>query len=154
MRWMRKVRNYRAISIRRLWRFVALHVGHRGAVMAFLTLLDVIYGYSLNVNPGPLDAVDLGLPIRLWSLIWIAVGVILASGVSANRDKFHYGLAVALKVAWSSVLIRAWMTGDYTRGWVTAAIWASFGMLLIIISSWPEGFVHKSPLKKKGDSEE
>lgn len=152
-KWLGRAYHYRAISIRRVWRFVALHVGHRGAVMAFLTLLDLIYGYSLNVNAGPLASASLGLSLRLWSLLWIAVGVVLATGISAKRDKFHYGLAVTLKVAWSAALFHAWLVGSYSRGWVPAVIFGSFAALIFIISSWPEGFIRKAPLDKNRDGE-
>ena len=133
--------------VHRLWRFVANHVGHRGAVMAFLTLLDLIYGYSLGVEAGPLAHTNLGLSLHIWSLIWIAVGVILATGISANRDKIHYAVAVMVKIAWASVMLRAWLFFDYPRGWVVAVIFGGFGALIFVISSWPEGSIHNGSLR-------
>lgn len=153
-RWAIWVHDYRAITIRRGWRFVAEHVGHRGAVMAFLTMLDILFGYSLGVEPGPQANYNLVLSLHAWSLVWFGVGVLLATGISATRDKFHYGIAVALKVAWSIVLLRAWMFEGYARGWVTALIWGGFAVLIFIIASWPEGSIRKKPLDNCNDGEE
>lgn len=154
MSWYTRYRKRRTLALRRVWRFVCYHVGHRGAVLAFLVMLDLLYGYSMNTEPGYLAWVDLGLSIHTWSLIWIAVGVILLTGISAKRDKFHYTIAVMLKVFWSAVFFRTWLTGGYDRGWVVGLIWGGFAALLFIISSWPECFVHKEPLEKREDGEE
>lgn len=150
-----KAVQYRAVNIRKVWRYVGRHVGHRGAVLAFLMVLDILYGYSLNVAPGPLAGVNLGFSIHSWSLIWFAVGVLLATGISARRDKVHFAIAATLKMAWAMVFLRAWLFDGYARGWVTFIIWAGFACLMLIISSWPEGFIRKPPLEdKRGDEDE
>jgi hypothetical protein len=154
MRWFWKIHEYRAIAVRRTWRFTGRHIGHRGAVMAFLAFLDLVYGYSLSAEPGPLKGVNLALSLRAWSIAWILAGVFMATGISTRKDKAHYAVAVFLLFGWAVALFRSWLYGEYARGWVSALIWSGFAILIFIISSWPEGYVKKVSLDKKADGEE
>jgi FtsH-binding integral membrane protein len=116
--------------------------GHRGAFLAFLVLLDWLYGYSILTDAGPLDHLHLFLPVPVWGWIWIIVGVALATGVFTKHDRFHYGLSATFKTAWAAALINVQLTQHMPRIWISVVIWLAFAALVVVVSSWPESRRH------------
>jgi hypothetical protein len=131
--------------------------GHRGAFLAFLSLLDFLYGYSILTDSGPLQVYHLILPIIVWGWIWVAMGAVLLSGVFIRRDKFHFGLSATFKCAWVAAWVNVWITQAFPRVWVSIVIWAAFAALVVVVSSWPETRRHRSrdsgPLPKLKDGD-
>lgn len=116
-------------------------VGHRGAFLLFLALLDAIYGWSMftiaNASPQYRQLV-LWFPWDLWGWTWIVVGVILLVGTFTRDDRWYYGIAATLKGVWAAAWLSAWMFEHAYLGWVSTVIWAAFAMLVVVVSSWPE----------------
>lgn len=126
-------------------RAIIRRIGHRGAFLLFLALLDILYGVSLHAVPGPLATYNLGLSTYTWANIWIIVGVFLLWGAFCIRDKFHYATAASIKAFWAVAITDAWLTQGFVRGWVSGVIWAAFACLVLVISSWPESRNCKLP---------
>ena len=123
-------------------------MGHRGAFLLFLALLDVIYGLSLCADPGPLKPLNLILPINAWADIWMAIGVFLFTGAFLIKDKYHFAVATLLKFIWAAVFFDAWYIQGFSRGWVQGVIWAAFACVVLVISSWPEAAPFKMPRQR------
>lgn len=123
-------------------------IGRRGAFLAFLAILDIVYGYSLFVQPGPLP-LDLILSAKSWSIVWLVVGVICASGVFLRQDWPQYTVASAMKAAWGALFLDLWLVHGYPRGWASAIVWLSFAATVALIGSWPESPVVLLPPAEK-----
>jgi hypothetical protein len=113
-------------------------IGHRGAFLAFLALLDILYGYSILAEPGLVGNYDLGLTVQSWGLVWLATGIVLLTGIATRHDRVHFGLAAALKAAWAMIWFKLWLFEHTPRGWVPVVIWAAFAAVVVVVSSWPE----------------
>ena len=114
-------------------------VGYRGAVLLFLAILDFLYGYSLIADPSvPLLHINLVIPLHVWFYVWIGIGVFLLTGVLTKYDRIHFALAVFLKSAWASAWLYVFIFQHFPRAWISVIIWATFAILIIIISFWPE----------------
>lgn len=61
--------------------------GRRGSFLAFLTILNFLYGYSLLKAPRSQQVVDLLLPWHVWGWLWTAMGVVTASGIFVRKDR-------------------------------------------------------------------
>lgn len=114
------------------------HAGRRGAFLAFLTVLDLAFGYSLFALPrAALHNLDILLPVPVWGWIWIGTGTACASGVFLRSDRVQYTLAALLKTAWG--LLYAWLWWQGVPGsWVSVALWLSFALTIVLIAGWPE----------------
>lgn len=129
------------MTYRNWWR---QHVGRRGEFLLFLALLDLLYGLSL-LSPVPdaqrsvtirfLIAV---MPLQLWGVLWLTVGVICLAGALVRADRFAFACAAALKVLWGSMFALGWLAGVIERGWVGAVVWLALALIVIRIASWPE----------------
>jgi hypothetical protein len=138
-------------------RFLVERVGHRGAFLAFLSLLDFLYGYSILADTGPLASYHLILPAIVWGWVWVAMGFVLLSGVFIRHDRFQFGASATFKAAWVAAFVNVWITQNYPRIWVSIVIWAALAALVVVVSSWPESRRHRSrnsgplPELKDGD---
>jgi hypothetical protein len=119
-------------------RRVARRAGRRGAFLAFLAILDWGYGYSLFVTAAPQRAFDLLLPWQAWGVIWMAAGVVCASGILARRDWPQFTVAAGIKAAWGFLFADIWLVQHAPRGWVSVILWLAFAATVIIIGGWPE----------------
>jgi hypothetical protein len=119
-------------------RRLARRTGHRGAFLAFLTILDVAYGYSLWATAPPFRTLDLFLPWQAWGYIWVGVGAVCAASVFAHRDRFAFACAAAVKTAWAGIMADTWIVQGVARGWVSMVVWACFALTVLVIASWPE----------------
>jgi len=129
-------------AVKRRLLFVARYrVGRRGAFMAFLAILDCAYGWALHLQT--VIAVkaltpDLLLPLTLWSWLWVGMGVVCLSGVFTRRDRVPYALSSAFQATWAAVYANAWLAHGLTSGWISAVVWLSFAVTILLIGSWPD----------------
>jgi hypothetical protein len=113
-------------------------VGRRGSFLIFLALLDLLFGYSLLTPAGPQGEVDLYLPEDAWAWIWIGVGVVCLFSAFVKSDRIAFTLAATLLIMWSGLMAIIWHVDRIPRGWVSAVIFFAFGIVCLIVSSWPE----------------
>jgi hypothetical protein len=113
-------------------------LGHRGAFLLFLAVLDISYGYSLEATAAPQRLWDLFLPWEWWGGIWIAVGAVCAASAFLPADRVAFGAAAALKTGWAAVMADVWLFQDVPRGWVSAVVFGCFALAILDVSSWPD----------------
>lgn len=119
-------------------------LGYRGAVLVILGFVDLLFGFSL-VDPTH-DTLRTSAyqwrgqyaPAWVWGALWIAVGVVLFVGALSRHDEFPYAAAIGIKVLWGMLGLMSWAVGGVERGWVSTVAWGGFGLLIAVISSWPE----------------
>jgi|SRR5690242_7763832 len=131
---------------------LARRIGYRGSFLAFLAILDYLYGYSLLITPKSQHVDYLILPWNAWIAIWLSMGVILSFGVFAKRDRVHFGLAAAVKVLWAAALANLAFFRHMTAVWPSAVIFGCFAGLVVIVSWWPE--VRKPTITDKDELNE
>jgi hypothetical protein len=119
---------------------LARRLGHRGAFLGFLAILDFSYGYALlSTSVSALRASpDLMLPPDAWGWIWVAVGVLCLSGAASRHDWPQFVAASTLKGAWAAVYADIWIVQHGTNAWVSVVVWASFALTVLVVASWPE----------------
>jgi hypothetical protein len=116
------------------------HAGRRGAFLFFLAILDVCYGYALlsksvaALNSQP----DFFLSLHSWGWAWLALAAVCATGVLMRRDIAQYTAAAFLKAAWGALYADAWLIQHYAQDWISAVVWLSFGLTVLLIAGWPE----------------
>lgn len=125
-------------------RVLAHRIGHRGAFLAFLAFLDLVYGRYLAHPPPGVTATPLYtylasiMPLWAWATVWVSVGVICAAQVCMRRDAPAFFVAAGLKLAWGLVNVAAWLSGTVRQGYVSGAIWLAFGAVVLVVADWPE----------------
>lgn len=126
-------------------------MGHRGAFLLFLSLLDILMGYNLTTataqDMGPLNFI---LPVHTWGAIWMGVGAFLLTGVFARRDRLHFGVAATLKTGWAAVFVNVWFFQHIPEEWLNIVLWAAFAAICLVVSSWPELY-HRDGREDKPD---
>src|SRR5690349_19253763 len=106
-----------------------MHVGRRGRVLLFFGCLDVVYAVSLTrpdvaTRHAPLFVwLAEVVPLWVWAIGWLAVGVVCLWQAFCRRDGIGYGAAIGLKICWGITILGAWLFGGVDRGYVQAAIW-------------------------------
>jgi hypothetical protein len=119
-------------------RWIQRHAGRRGAFLAFLTVLDLAFGYSVFELPrAALLQINILLPLHVWGWLWIGTGIICASGIFIQADRVQYTLAALLKTAWGLLYAYLWWQG-VPNSWASVVVWLSFAMTVVLIASWPE----------------
>lgn len=81
------------------------------------------------------------LPMEVWSVIWIAVGLLCLAAALWSESRFAavaLGVGVGLNLLWAGSFIVAAVTGDMPRGWVTAVGYISVS-ILVMWSTWRSG---------------
>lgn len=119
-------------------RSLASRVGHRGAFLLFLAVLDLCYGYYLLAAPAPQRHLDLLLPWQAWALAWAVAGAACLTGAFTARDWPSFTAAVVIKAAWAAVQCDAWLVQGAALGWISAVIWGCFALTVLVVSSWPD----------------
>lgn len=120
-------------------------VGRRGAVLAYLAVVDVLFAVSL-CNPAPVAERPSGvrflgevLPLQAWAVLWAAVALVLVVGAFVHRfDRWAFAAAMLIKTLWGGVYLLGWIVGEVERGWVNAVVWLGLAVLVMIIAGWPE----------------
>jgi hypothetical protein len=112
-------------------------IGRRGAFLAFLVVLDVMYGYALLAAPTG-KTPDFFLTLDAWGWIWIGTGVFIATGILVGRDIAQFTAAALLKGAWGLLYADLWIVQRQPGAWVSVVIWLSFSLTVLVIAGWPE----------------
>lgn len=117
-------------------------LGHRGAFLLALGVLDELYALSIPgvARTGTTSGLWLATvaPLSAWTIVWAVTGVVLIAGAFVKHDWWAFGVAEALKVMWASVYLSGWLAHGVTRGWASAAVWTAFAVAVLIVSTWPE----------------
>lgn len=113
-------------------------IGHRGAFLLFLSLLDFFFASSLIWDEGIYSHYHFILPLHLWTAIWLIVGILLFIGAFFRKDRFFYAIAALLKAMWAAGWVDVMLHNDVSRGWAQVLVWSAFAGLVLIVSSWPE----------------
>jgi hypothetical protein len=133
--------------IRKVVNWVIYRTGRRGAFLAFLMILDAVYGYSLIMLPGTTIHPNLILPLRAWGWLWIAAAVCCASGILLRKDRIPYSVAALLKTAWG--LTFAWLWYQGLPEWPSVVVWLAFALIVLLVAGWPEKTVFADPSPPK-----
>ena len=120
-------------------------VGRRGAVLAYLAVVDFLFALSLSrpapVSERPSAYLFLGRLLLLegWAALWAAVGALLLVGAFVHRlDRWAFASACLIKIFWGGIYLLGWIAGEISRGWVNAVVWLGLAVLVMIIAGWPE----------------
>lgn len=114
----------------------AIKIGHRGAFLLFLSMLDFLYGYSLYIIPR--SPIPFFIPIHIWAWLWIVSGAIALSGVMRKHDQFQFGWASFFKCLWAASWLRLWIIHGVPQAWAEVVLWVGFAAIISIIATWPE----------------
>lgn len=120
------------------------HIGRRGSFLLFLSLLDLIYSFSLAF-PSPTAVKGSSLlflasifPLDIWALLWGLVGLNCLIFAFKSRDAPGFASAMFLKVLWALTFLLGWIFAGVERGYLSTAIWGAFAAVLWLVSTWPE----------------
>jgi hypothetical protein len=120
-------------------------VGRRGAVLAYLAVVDVLYALSLW-RPGGTQGQSATMlfiagvmPLSWWAALWLSIAVLCTAGAFVHRfDRAAFAAAAGIKTLWGGTFLFGWIAGDVSRGWVSAVIWLGLAALVMILAGWPE----------------
>lgn len=117
---------------------LGLRIGHRGAFLLFLSLLDFLYGYGMLVTP--VKHLKGVLPFHTWGFIWIIAGIVLLIGSFVKRDRIAFGVAATLKAAWAAqwIMLTVYDDTKIHNAWMNVVLWTAFSGLVVVVSTWPE----------------
>lgn len=127
-------------------------IGHRGAYLLFLALLDAGMAYALittgtalrhaNVTGKPFEVLahyGTVLPLDAWGGVWAGVSLVCLLGAFQRNDKIGYACACFVKTAWALMYLDLAIRNHYVQGWLAMLVWLAFAATTLMISSWPEG---------------
>ncbi|MEU6725455.1 hypothetical protein ABZ917_17245 [Nonomuraea wenchangensis] len=131
-------------ALRRHWKALRLRVGHRGAFLFGLAVLDYASAYRL-ANPDPTVVTSPAYewlaslaPLPVWATAWSTVGTLALVQAFMQHDALAYGAAMALKVMWAGVYLLGWLVHDLPQGYFSVAIWAFAAWMVYVVATWPE----------------
>lgn len=121
-------------------------IGRRGSVLLFLALLDLVYAYGLAfptprsvTNPTTTFLLAIVPTLWFWAALWGLVGLTCLVAAKLKRlEPYAFLGAVGIKVLWALLFGLGDIAGQVERGFLSAAIWGGFSVLVLIISGWPE----------------
>jgi hypothetical protein len=119
-------------------------LGHRGAILLILAVIDISFGLSLIIpvagSHSPQSTIwreHYGSD-RMWGAAWFVVAAVLVFYAFRRRDAVGYATAIGWKVTLGASSLASWGFGRVTAGWLLAVIWISVAALVLVISDWPE----------------
>lgn len=118
----------------------AQRIGRRGASLLFFALLDLVYGWSLVLPEKATKASPLFVylarvvPLGVWGLAWVLVGVVLLVSAFVADDRAAFGLAAFWKVLWGLLTLAS----GIPRAYAGAVIWVALAGFILVLSGWPE----------------
>lgn len=119
-------------------------VGHRGAFLLFLALLDELYGYSLLTFPRTgLEHFTTYAPVHWWALAWMTAGAVCGVSAFLQWDMPGFTTAAFFKAAWAALWADLWIVQGYPGGWISVTIWAGFAAFVLNAGAWPEPVMHR-----------
>jgi hypothetical protein len=119
-------------------------LGRRGAILTCYGLVWLLYGYAQLVTP-QVDQRGLTMllqlmPLDAWAWAWIAAGFValVCAWAPPGRDAPAFLSLVLIVVPWTATYLVSWLSGDFPRGWVAAAVWAVITVPVLVVAGWPE----------------
>ena len=77
----------------------------------------------------PLEAI---LPLQLWTAVWLCAGILTLVFAAAKRYMAPMvGVCISLHALWACLYLGAWLTGDSSRGYVTALSYLTIALLAL-----------------------
>lgn len=119
-------------------------VGHRGAFLLGLALLDYASAYRLAwPEPSAVSSPSYAwlaslAPLPLWASVWAVVASVALVQAFQPGDALAYGLAMGLKVVWAVTYLVGWLTHGIPNGYFSVVIWAFAAGMVYIVATWPE----------------
>lgn len=120
-------------------------VGRRGAILLLLGGLVTLYGAGQLARPVPdksgLRLLLMVMDLDSWSYTWIAAGglAIVCAFLPEGWDWPGFTCLWLATIPWAtSYLMSWWPLDENPRGWISAAIFAAFGAVPLVIVGWDE----------------
>jgi hypothetical protein len=119
-------------------------VGRRGTFLLYLGFLDFIYAFYLAFptpdarNTPTLAFLDRAGSLYGWAALWGVVGALCLFFAFRRKDTIGYTAAIFLKVLWALAFLLGWVFAGLERGWLSAAIWGAFVVVLATHVGWRE----------------
>ncbi|MFG1898702.1 hypothetical protein ACGFIP_32310 [Micromonospora zamorensis] len=117
-------------------------VGHRGATLLFLALVDFVYCYRLlypsDSNGQWIQFLARILPLWVWAVLWGGVGLLCLLRSWRRRDSAAFAFAIGIKVLWALLSLTSGLTGAVDQWYVNAVIFAGFAAFAGNTATWPE----------------
>jgi hypothetical protein len=112
-------------------RKLGTRIGHRGAYLLFLALLDGVYVYALAFLP--VLTFHTFVSPYVWAGAWGLTGLACLIQSFMSWDRIAFTMAAGVKFTWGIEMLSL---PHY--GWLSASVWWSFGLITAIIASWQE----------------
>ncbi|MFF8679481.1 hypothetical protein ACF07F_16380 [Streptomyces sp. NPDC015237] len=126
----------------RLWR----HLGWRGATLAGLGALWIVYGLGLilttrgSISAGTAPLIRI-MCIEAWGGVWIGCGVVgmVAGMLRPGRDVWGFAAVCLLPAYWALSFTATAVTGDYEVAWAAVPIYAAIVLLIVVVAVLSRG---------------
>lgn len=125
-------------------RRLARALGRRGAILLTYGSVWMLYGYAQVISPQP-DQRGLGAALRVmplsgWGCAWLACGLVavVCAWLPQGVDAAGFLALPLIVLPWMTSYLASWISGDFPRGWVAAAIWGLIAVPLIVVAGWRE----------------
>ena len=115
-------------------------LGVRGAAMLTLGIFHIIYSVQqLFPNRAWLDRGDVQwrseiVPSQVFGGLWALIGVMCIVAAFRKADSLGFGATTFLFMFWAMTELGAWIDHQAPQGYLSAATWATFGVLSLILS--------------------
>lgn len=132
-------------------------IGRRGVVLIVLAITDLFYGAAViyaraqyraprTVSPDPAPAANswwpvtqeylFWIPTEVWGWVWVVAGLILLTGVCQRKDRWHFTLAVVIKVTWACAA--GFRSAAGSGLWGVTALYIGFAAVAFVIAGWAD----------------
>lgn len=119
-------------------------IGHRGACLLFLGLLNVTFGWGL-IDPSAetrraatYQFVASVLPLWTLGALWLGSGLLCLVCAFLMNDRLGFASAITCYMIWGLVNVMAGVLLGVNRAGVSATIWLCLAGWVAIIATWPE----------------
>lgn len=129
---------------RRVARRLARALGRRGAILLSYGTVWALIGYAQIASPQPdqrgLQPALNVMPLWAWGWAWLICGLVamVAAWLRQGVDAIGFLALPLIVLPWMTSYLISWMTGEYPRGWVAAAVWGLIALPVIVAAGWPE----------------
>ncbi|MFD8088599.1 hypothetical protein [Streptomyces malaysiensis] len=129
---------------RRAARRLARALGRRGAILLTYGIVWTLYGYAQVASPQPdqrgLQPALTVMPLWAWGWAWVVCGLVAvgAAWLPQGVDAAGFLALPLIVLPWMTSYLISWVTGDFPRGWVAAAIWGLIAIPVIVVAGWRE----------------
>ncbi|WP_458089531.1 hypothetical protein [Streptomyces malaysiensis] len=129
---------------RRAARRLARALGRRGAILLTYGIVWTLYGYAQIASPQPdqrgLQPALTVMPLWAWGWAWVVCGLVAvgAAWLPQGVDAAGFLALPLIVLPWMTSYLISWVTGDFPRGWVAAAIWGLIAIPVIVVAGWRE----------------